>query len=398
MGQYDIIIIGAGISGLSLAHYSAKCGLKTLVIEKSDRAGGCFNTQRFESGFWLELGAHTCYNSYRNLLGIIEDCGISDRLIKRENVPFKLLVGGRIKSIFSELNFLELVFSAPRILTLKKKGQSIKSYYSKITGRRNFDRVFSHVLSAVPCQKADDFPADMLFKKRPRRKDVVKKFTLTGGLQTIIDSIAKENGIELLTGIEVKEVEFKNNIFAVTTGDRRRYESRALGLATPPSVAAGLLRDSFPEVSSLLSQIKVTTVESVGVAVRKEAVSFKPVAGIIPTGDSFYSIVSRDAVPDEDYRGFTFHFKPGMDDDAKLRSICKVLGVERRQLDYVVTAKAFMPSPVLGHDRLIKKIDRLIAFKRLVLTGNYFSGLAIEDCVTRSLEEFSRLTTVLGCI
>jgi hypothetical protein len=53
-------------------------------------------------GFWLELGAHTCYNSYRNLIGIIEDCQILDRLVQREKVPFRMRVGNQIKSIPSQ--------------------------------------------------------------------------------------------------------------------------------------------------------------------------------------------------------------------------------------------------------------------------------------------------------
>ena len=79
MDKQDIIIIGAGISGLSLAHYCAKEGLKTLVIEKTERVGGTFHSHRFggEAGdFWLELGAHTGYNSYGNFLGILEDCHV----------------------------------------------------------------------------------------------------------------------------------------------------------------------------------------------------------------------------------------------------------------------------------------------------------------------------------
>ena len=92
MDKYDIIIIGAGINALSLAHYCARTGFKTLVIEKSERVGGTFYSHHIKDeakGFWLELGAHTCYNSYHNLIGIIEDCRILDRLVQRK----KFLLG-----------------------------------------------------------------------------------------------------------------------------------------------------------------------------------------------------------------------------------------------------------------------------------------------------------------
>ncbi len=394
MRKYDIAIIGAGISGLSLAHYCAKEGLKTLVIEKSERVGGTLHSYRFKDadGFWIEMGAHTCYNSYRNLIGIIEDCGILDRLVSREKVPFKMLIDSRIKSIPSQLNFLELIFSAPRLFTLKKGGQSVASYYSRIVGRTNFEQVLAPAMNAVISQKANDFPADMLFKKRLRRKDVIKKFTLPNGVQTITDSIASEKNIEIATGKNVLSIESKGGNFQITT-QLNTYESDSLAIATPASVASQLLHESFPEVSEKLSHIKVEAVESVGAAVKKDfVVSIPPVAGIIPASDNFYSIVSRDTVKHDTYRGFTFHFKPGlMNHEAKLKRIADVLGVKERQLNHIVAKENFIPALKVGHDTLVRDIQQLISGSRLLLTGNYFEGIAIEDCITRSLKELLRL-------
>jgi len=395
--MHDIIIIGAGISGLSLAHYCADSGLKTLVMEKNNRPGGAIHTHRFDSGgFWLELGAHTCYNSYGNLLKIIEECGILDRLIPREKVPFRLLVDNQVRSIPSQINIIELLFSAPRIFTIKKQGKSVRSYYSRIVGRRNYKRVFSHIFNAVPCQRADDFPADMLFKRRQRRRDILKKFTLQEGLQTITDSITSQDNIEVLTGTEIGAIQFDKGLYRVESMDGNSYESSILALATPVSVSARLLRSMFPDISDLLSQISVKKVETVGVVVKSEIVRIRPFAGIIPLNDIFYSIVSRDVVRHDEYRGFTFHFKPDMADrDTKLKRIGEVLGIKRDQLISIIEKDNLLPSPVVGHERLINAIDNLIAQRRLLLTGNYFYGLSIEDCVIRSLREFKRLKTIL---
>ncbi|NMQ18509.1 FAD-dependent oxidoreductase [Candidatus Competibacter phosphatis] len=40
MADRDLLIIGAGISGLSMAHYAAAAGLNVLVLEREDRVGG----------------------------------------------------------------------------------------------------------------------------------------------------------------------------------------------------------------------------------------------------------------------------------------------------------------------------------------------------------------------
>ena len=399
MGKYDIVIIGAGISGLSLAHYCAKEGLKILVIEKRERVGGTLHSHSFEDakGFWIEMGAHTCYNSYRNLIGIMEDISSINKLIPREKVPFKMFVDHKIKSIPSQLNFLELLLSAPRIFSLKKEGQSVKSYYSRILGNKNFERVLSPALNAVISQDASDFPVDMLFKKRLRRKDIIKKFTLTNGVQTITDSISSQKNIEIASGKKVFSIGYNGGLFKTAT-DSEVYESESLAVATPALVAAQLLMENFPELSKDLSQIKVESVESVGVVVKKDIVaSIPPVAGIIPSSDSFYSVVSRDTVRHDTYRGFTFHFKPGiLNNDTKLKQIAEVLGIKPSKIEHMAAKENFVPSLKVGHDSLVWTIDQAISESRLLLTGNYFDGMAIEDCVSRSLKEFLRLKKLLG--
>jgi protoporphyrinogen oxidase len=398
MERVDIIIIGAGISGLSLAHYCAREGLNTLVLEKNDRPGGALHSHSFggeTKDFWIELGAHTCYNSYRNLIGIIEDCRILDRLTRRENVPFKMLIDNQVRSIPSQLDFLELFLSARRLFTSRKEGESMESYYSGIVGRKNFERVFAPAFNAVISQDANEFPSDMLFKRRERRKDVIKKFTLTNGLQAIADAIASQNNIKIITGKEAQTIEIDNDLFRIAATDNSIYGSNYLALATPASAAAQLLNAAFPDVSEVLSRIRVKSVESMGVAVRKELVSFGPVAGLIPKHDSFFSVVSRDAVQHERYRGFTFHFKPDtLDHGAKLKRISEVLGVSRDKLEYAAKKENAVPALSVGHDILMNRLERAIAEKRLYLTGNYFDGLAIEDCVSRSRKEFLRLKAI----
>ena len=142
MMQNDVVVVGGGISGLSLAFYSVDAGFKTTLLEKSDTLGGSFASPQYNGNgkkFWLELGAHTCYSSYQNLLDIVESCGITESIIPREKVPFTLLVNDKIKSIVSRLNILELLLSAPNFFKLKKDGLSVKSYYSKIVGEKNYN-------------------------------------------------------------------------------------------------------------------------------------------------------------------------------------------------------------------------------------------------------------------
>ena len=395
MMQNDVVVVGGGISGLTLAYYCVQAGMKTTLLEKSDTIGGSFSSPQYSANgkkFWLELGAHTCYSSYQNLLDIVDSCGITETIIPREKVPFTLLVNDQIKSIVSQLNIVELLLNGLNIFKLKKDGQSVKSYYSKIVGEKNYNNVVSHFFNAVPSQKTDDFPADMMFKSREKRKDMLKNYTFKGGMQSVARVIAAKSGLNLFTSQDINSVKYENGLYEIRSANGGEYSAKKLVIATPSAVASKLLWDIHPDIANHLGQLKAAEVDSIGVIVRKENVKLKPIAAIISPNDIFFSIVSRDTVPDDNYRGFAFHFKPGLDDKTKRARITEVLGVSFSKIEHTVSKINTVPSLRMGHHQWHEKSNAMLKGKtNLFITGNYFGGMAIEDCVSRSKSEFERM-------
>lgn len=386
--NYDIVIAGAGISGLSLAHYCVKQGLSTLVI--APEPGGVLCSLPYDDGFWLELGAHSCFNSYGNLIAIMEQHGLLDDLQKRRKAPFKLWRNKGLKGIPGQLHWLELLRSLPRLFHHKKTGLSVAEYFTPIVGERNYREVFSSAFNAVICQPADDFPAEMLFRKKPRRRDVLKTFTFPRGLQTLTDTLARMPGLNLRSGQAVSRIARENGAFVVTAGEDT-YRAGHLAIATPADEAARLLREVLPQVAELLSRVATVRVESVGVVVEKQAMRLPLLGGIIGADQAFYSVVSRDTVDHPRYRGFTFHFKPGLLDQAGQDQVMAgVLGTDRWLIRQ--TRSNLLPAPKTGHPALIAEVDTRLAGQPVLLTGNYFLGVSIEDCVSRSRSEFERIS------
>jgi len=56
--MHDVVIIGGGINGLVTATLLARAGLKVLVLERADRAGGCARTDEIAPGFRGPALAH----------------------------------------------------------------------------------------------------------------------------------------------------------------------------------------------------------------------------------------------------------------------------------------------------------------------------------------------------
>lgn len=61
MADYQLIIIGGGLSGLAAGIRAARFGLKTLILEQHSLPGG-LNSYYYRHGFLLETGLHAMTN------------------------------------------------------------------------------------------------------------------------------------------------------------------------------------------------------------------------------------------------------------------------------------------------------------------------------------------------
>ena len=402
MESRDVVVVGGGVSGLSFAWHAARAGRKVLLLEGTERLGGCLDSRRTPQGYWYELGAHTCYNSYAGLLEIIEGTGLRDRIVARGDARkrFAFLRDGALDmlgpiSVLLRFDKGELLRNVFRGMRAPKEGATTCGWYSGVVGKRNYSRILAPFLSAVPSQNVDSFPATgpgSLFKKRPRRTDVVKSFTLDGGLGSVAAAVAATPGLESITGAVVREVAREGAGYEVRLADGRSYRAPVVSVAVPPSMAAALLRADFPDLSGELARIGMAATETVGVVVRREKVKLPEMAFLVPADDLFWSAVTRDPVPDPERRAFAFHFKTGKTDEERRARISQILQVSPEDFEEVTRRMTLLPSPVLGHDRVVGELDRMLSGAGLALTGNYFDGLAIEDCVQRSRAEWARVS------
>jgi len=179
--------------------------------------------------------------------------------------------------------------------------------------------------------------------------------------------------------------------YAITTADGTTTSARNLVLALPPNVGARLLAPVLPEAAQALGQVRMTQIISTGVALAREALPLPRIAGLVPIDDDFFSVVSRDVIPDDRFRALAFHFRTGLTLDERLSRIAAVTGASREAFVHVSEHESSLPSPELGHANIVRAIDQGIAGTHVYVTGNYFGGLALEDCVLRSTAEARRL-------
>jgi monoamine oxidase len=77
MKKVDVIIVGAGISGLAAAYEAKKAGLSFVVLEAKDRVGGRIHSHTFSNSLVVELGAEWIGKTHSHLLKVCRELGIT---------------------------------------------------------------------------------------------------------------------------------------------------------------------------------------------------------------------------------------------------------------------------------------------------------------------------------
>jgi protoporphyrinogen oxidase len=391
---YDCIVVGGGISGITFAHYLKKEGKTVLVLEKNENPGGQLQTEHLSSqpDYWYELGSHTCYNSYTNLLSIVKEIGKTDFIEPLAKHSFVLYTSDRIKSIGSEISKLSCLFHFPRYFFSDKTGKTTREYFRPIVGASNYDRVMTNAFKAVICQPADDYPAEIFLKKRKdREKEISRRFTFKGGLSSLINAVIEKDNMEVNTQSKVTGIKKEGGIFQIRTGNGQIFKAQNIALAANPKISSDLLQGIEPQLADLLSSIPIFESESVNITLAKDKINLKQIAGIISLSDEFLSAVSRDLVEDDKYRSFTFHFEKGKKTEAeKLELICKVLCISALDILEIKSMEHSLPAMRVQHLHMDEKVQAVRKDKNIYMLGNYYYGLSLEDCVNRSKDEFER--------
>ena len=306
MEKHDIIIAGAGLTGLSLAYHLKKQGRSPLVLERGDRPGGVIQTYS-ENGFTYESGPNTGVLGNKEIALLFEELngnctletgnsGAAKRYVMK-NGRWQALPSGLVSAVSTPLFTMKDKF---RILgePLRKPGtnpdESVAEMVKRRLGKSFLDYAVDPFISGIyagdPSRLVTRYALPTLYAleqnygsfirgtvkkgKEPKSEDDKKAtrevFSVRGGLGSLIGALVKEIGHErIVCGVRDLKASRSGNGFSVTYGG----EPRTLECSTFITTAGGF---ALPEILSFIAPDELAPITSLQYArVAQVAVGYK---------------------------------------------------------------------------------------------------------------------------
>ncbi len=233
----DVVIIGAGLSGLTTAFYLQKEGKNVLLLEKAARCGGAINTKE-EEGFVYETGPNTGTLSNPEIAELFEDLGdlcqleIADKSAKKRLIwkdgEWDALPSGPISgittplfSLFDKLRIFKEPFREKGTYPLESIGGMIRRRLGESFLDYAIDPFVSGIYAGDPNKLVTKYALPKMYnleqdygslilggikksranKKDPRNRKATREvFSVKGGLINLIKALKdslKENTLVL---------------------------------------------------------------------------------------------------------------------------------------------------------------------------------------------------------
>src|SRR5215813_6836129 len=147
----DVIIVGAGISGLSCAWTLKKLGIEAVILEETARAGGVIQTEKID-GYQVERGPNS-FQSAPPALRLVEEAGLWDDLLPPSpNAPRFVYWNRKLRKIpFGPLSAMGIlrVLQEPLVRSKSSANESVRDFFTRRLGKQAHDRIVAPALTGI---------------------------------------------------------------------------------------------------------------------------------------------------------------------------------------------------------------------------------------------------------
>jgi oxygen-dependent protoporphyrinogen oxidase len=454
----DVLVIGAGLSGLVTAFRAKRAGLSVAVFEIGSRPGGVIGSER-RSGALFERGPNSGLDTTPLINAMLDDLGIradridgskasSKRYVLRDGrlVALPMSPGAFLRTPLFSLGAKLRLFAEPFIgKAASDAEESIAQFVRRRLGPEFLDYAIEPFVAGIYAGDPETLSVPAAFPRlhaleqqygslikgailgaRQRRKNSEKaknaasSFSFRDGMQTLTDALARAVG-HVDCEVKVTRVERGPEGGFTVAGERfgMAFERRAgaVVVATPAYAAAGIVQAMAPVAAQALGEIPYPPVTVVASAYRRREI-LHPLDGfgfLAPAkerpavlGTLFSSTMFENRAPSEvavltTFVGGRRNPELAAAGDAEVRGavqeeLARLLGAGADPMWSEVTRwPRAIPQYTMGHLQRIARVEEAErSIPGLYFCANYRGGVSIGDCVKAGHATAERIAGHLG--
>jgi oxygen-dependent protoporphyrinogen oxidase len=430
----DVIIIGAGISGLSCAWSLKKLGVDNVILESNSRAGGVIRTHKI-NGYQVESGPNSL-QSAPAAIRLVAETGLGDDVLTpAPSAPRFVYWDGKLRKFpFGPLTFAGIlrILQEPFVRSKSSLDESVRDFFIRRVGAQAHDRLVAPALTGIYAGNTANLSMAAVFPKIVEMERehgsltgaFLKTLTGRGKTQKAAATEATTRGkpkgsiFTFAEGLETlpRRLAERLNVRYHAT-DVRVGDGPVTVLATPAHQAAALVQDRNPALAALLEKVEYAPMVIAAVSIPDYAFK-QPLQGfgfLVPRnqglhllGALFSSALFVDRAPKG--RELLTCFLGGMfERDAFDWSDDRVWDVACTELKAALQTSE-LPSPValfrhrraipqynIGHTQWTAALrDELKKMPGLFIASNYVEGISVPACIEQGDRAARAVAEYLG--
>ncbi|MDO9536207.1 MAG: FAD-dependent oxidoreductase [Bacillota bacterium] len=284
-----ILVLGAGLTGLTAAYYLNRFGIPVTVLERSDCPGGTLGIGKWE-GFTFDAGIHVLHGRDPKVLSFLEDeLGIPlDETYRRaffvhegKVFPYPFQLNTYCLPLLERLQiFFQML--TPRWGSPSNYGEFLNQNFGSVLCNRFIYPYAEKFWTINPGELTTEWVASRI--PRPSLSERVQglfgevkgdfgpnaffRYPQRGGISSLAETLARRLQKQIIYSAEVSRIEPESH--SVTCADGRTYDYNICLSTLPLPLTVRLLHPIDAEINQKASRLQYTSIISLSVGIGGE--------------------------------------------------------------------------------------------------------------------------------